>query len=82
MSFDLIDSVTVSFDLIDNMTVSFDLIPVHGSAGVRGSHAPSGGSQYGGGGVGRQLGQPLELEGGGQRGGRGGLGLICQVRGC
>ena len=26
VSFDLIDNVTVSFDLIDNMTVSFDLV--------------------------------------------------------
>ena len=78
VSFDLIDNV--SFDLIDN--VSFDLILTHGSAGVRGGHAESRGGEHGGGRDGGQLGRLLELEGpGGQRGGRGGLGLVCQVRG-
>ena len=70
VSFDLIDNMTVSFDLIDNMNVSFDLIPIHGSAGFRGGHAPSGGRQYGGGRTGRQPSGLLELAGpGGQRGG-------------
>ena len=93
VSFDLIDSMNVSFDLIDSMNVSFDLIgkvsfdlignvyfdliPIHGSGGFRGGHAPSGGRQYGGGGTGRQPSGLLELgtRGRGQRGGRGGLGL-------